>query len=276
MNEGEFLEASDGLRLFTRRWERPQAKGVCLLAHGLGEHSGRYAHLAQRLNEAGFSVWAMDHRGHGRSQGRRGDCRSVEQLAEDFHLLADEVRRRSPGLPSVLIGHSLGGLVALVYATLHPDSIRAVAVSSPALKLAYAPPKVKVALAEGLSKWLPTTPIPNGIRTDWLCRDPAVVTAYKDDPLVSRVLTARCAVALRDAMAQARTLAKKLRLPCLILQAGADQICDAKEMAEFARELAAHTRVTFHCYEGFYHELFNEPEKDRVIADLIRWLQGIF
>lgn len=272
MNENGVLETSDGIRLFTRRWEVREPKGICLLAHGLGEHSGRYEYLARRLNECRLSVWALDHRGHGRSGGRRGDCQSVEQVARDFHRLVEKAVGESPQLPRILIGHSLGGLVALTYASLYPVSIQAVAVSSPVLKLAYDPPKLKVALAEGLSKMLPATPIPNGLRPEWLCRDPAVVQAYEKDPLVCRMLTARCAIALRDAMAQAASLAKKLQVPCLILQGGADRICDPEAAARFAAQKDS-PQMTFRRYDGLYHELFNEPEKDRVIEDLIRWIK---
>ena len=271
MNENGVLEASDGIRLFTQRWPAREPQGICLLAHGVGEHSGRYEYLARRLNECELSVWALDHRGHGRSEGRRGDCTKLARFVEDLHLLVERARREFPGLPRLMIGHSLGGLIALVYAVEHPEMIRGVAVSSPALKLAFAPSRFKVKLAQGLARILPRTSLPNGINPDWVCRDPERVRAYETDPLVHRVLTARCAVALREAMASSLTLAGKLRLPCLILQAGADRVCDPEAASEFSKRAGPH--AVFRRYDGLYHELFNEPERDRVITDLIRWIR---
>lgn len=268
------LSASDETRLFYRRWEVVAPKGVCLLVHGLGEHSGRYEPVAKALTDHGFSVWAPDHRGHGRSGGIRGDCRSVEEFTRDLDRIFEELKQEQPSTPVVLIGHSLGGLIALLYASEHPGTIRAVAVSSPALRMAKEPPKVKVLLAKGISKILPKTPIPNGVDPSLLCRDPQVVQAYQTDPLVHRAVTARCAVALRQAMKQAPALAKRIRIPCLILQAGSDFICDPKASARFASDLTA-APATFRRYEGLYHELFNEPEKGRVFDDLCRWLNEV-
>ena len=268
--EGHF-SSTDGLKLFYRRWTVPQPRGVCLLVHGLAEHSGRYSHVAQALTEQGFSVWALDHRGHGRSEGIRGDCRSLGDFVEDLHLLVKAVRATRPDLPLVLVGHSLGGLIALSYAAEHPGEVRAVAVSSPALKLAHETPPWKVALVTATSRVMPTALFQNGVNPRVLCHDPQVVEAYMKDPLVHHVLTARCAVALRDAMRRSLDLARQLKAPCLILQAGADEICDPQTAVEFSRR-ADGNGITFRRYDGLYHELFNEPERARVIGDLCQWL----
>ncbi len=271
---GSFIQAADGLQIFTRRWDAAQSKAACVVIHGLGEHSGRYEALAHDLTGRGFSVWVLDLRGHGRSQGRRGDCRSVGEYTADMDLLMDKVREATPTLPRILIGHSLGGLLTLRYAVEHPEKIKAVAVSSPALRLALKLPKIKVALAECLDRVAPLTPIPNGVNPRLLSHNPEVVQRYRSDPLVDRVITARCAILLREAMRESSALAARLRIPCLILQAGNDAICDADAAGEFA-EAAPQRLIEFRRYDGLYHEIFNEPERDRVIDDLCRWMEKV-
>ncbi len=266
------IRTFDGLRLFYRQWEVPHPKAACLVIHGLAEHSGRYATLAQTLVSHSFAVWAMDHRGHGRSEGRRGDCRSLAEFVQDLHQLVQEVQANFQKVPRVLIGHSLGGLIALAYAVEHPLAVQAVAVSSPALRLAQAPSKAKVYIAKGLAHLLPTTPIPNGVNPQHLSHDPQVVEAYEKDPLVHRVLTARCAVALQRAMQEAPRLAVKLKVPCLILQAGSDLVCDPQESASFAKNVQNAT-VSFRRYEGLYHELFNEPQRGEIMEELCSWIK---
>ncbi|MBI3333559.1 MAG: lysophospholipase [Candidatus Omnitrophica bacterium] len=268
------MRGRDGIELFSRRWEAASPRAVCLLVHGLGEHSGRYEDLAQDLTRRGLSVWAMDHRGHGCSQGRRGDCRGLADFVEDLDRLVEELKGQKPALPRILIGHSLGGLIALAYAVRHPAAARALALSSPAFRLAQDPPPLKVGLAEALARLLPLTPIPNGLDPRYISRDPRVVEAYQRDPLVHRVLTARCAVALREAMTDSPKLAEGLKIPCLILQAGSDRICDPEAAERFSRA-AKDSLVTFRRYEGLYHELFNEPERARVVEDLVRWIDGV-
>lgn len=270
-----YLAASDGTRLFYRRWQAdPAPRAVCLLVHGLAEHSGRYAHLAETLAGRRLSVWALDQRGHGRSEGRRGDCRSFDELVEDVHRLVEEAARQEPALPRLMIGHSLGGFIALAYAARRPREIRAVAVSSPSLRLAHPTDPVTVFVVTSVAKLLPTAPFGNGVKPHLLSHDPGVVAEYVRDPLVHRVLTARCAVALRDAMRDSLRLAAKLSIPCLILQAGADEICDPAAAAEFARA-CSNGLVTFRRYDGLYHEIFNEVERQRVIEDLCAWLDEI-
>ncbi len=269
-----FIQAADGLQIFTRRWDAAQPTAACVVIHGLGEHSGRYEALAHDLNGRGFSVWALDLRGHGRSQGRRGDCLSVGEYTADMDLLVDKVREAAPTLPRILIGHSLGGLLTLRYAVAYPEKIKAAAVSSPALRLALKLPKIKVAVAECLDRVAPSTPIPNGVNPRLLSHNPEGVQRYRSDPMVDRVITARCAILLREAMRESPLLAPRLRIPCLILQAGSDAICDADAAGEFA-QAAPQRLVEFHRYEGLYHELFNEPERDRVIDDLCAWMSRV-
>lgn len=269
-----FLAASDGTRLFYRRWQTESApRATCLLVHGLAEHSGRYSHLAQQLAERRFSVWMLDNRGHGRSEGKRGDCRGVDQLAEDLHRLAEEAGREEPRLPRLMVGHSLGGLIALTYAVRHPREIRAVAVSSPALRLAHPTDPVTVFVVTNVAKVWPTAPFRSGVNPRMLSHDPTVVERYIRDPLVHHVLTAQCAVALRDAMRDSLRLAAQLKIPCLVLQAGADEVCEPAAAEEFAKGVSDGL-VTFRRYDGFYHEIFNEVERRRPIEDLCQWLDG--
>lgn len=269
-----FLAASDGTRLFYRRWQtEPAPRAACLLVHGLSEHSGRYSHLAQQLTHRRFSVWALDNRGHGRSEGKRGDCRNLDELVEDLHRLAEEVGREEPGIPRLMVGHSLGGLIALTYAARRPREIRAVAVSSPALRLTHPTDPVTVFVVTNVAKLLPTAPFRSGINPRMLSHDPTVVEEYVRDPLVHHVLTARCAVALRDAMRDSLRLAAQLKIPCLLLQAGADEVCEPGAVEEFARGVSDRL-VTFRRYDGFYHELFNEVERRRPIEDLCQWLEN--
>ncbi|MBI3318392.1 MAG: lysophospholipase [Candidatus Omnitrophica bacterium] len=270
----EALNSPGGWKLLLRHWEFSRPKAECLLVHGLGEHSGRYQTLASDLTGRGFEVWAIDHRGHGRSEGRRGDCRSMEEFLEDLEVLVQRVKTEAPRIPRVMVGHSLGGLIALIYAARHPNQISAVAVSSPALGLSSPPPPPKAALVRGIGRILPTTPIPNGIDPKQLCRDPSVVRAYEGDPLINRTLTARCALVLERAIQESIRFASEIRIPCLILQAGSDAICSPEATRLFARRIPEGLG-TFHLYEGMYHELFNEPERAQVVEELVQWLNKV-
>ena len=271
-----FFKTHDGLNLFYRHWDVSQPRAVCLLVHGLAEHSGRYGNLAGRLTAKGHSVWSMDHRGHGRSEGIRGDCRSLQEFVDDLHLLKQRAAEALPGLPLFVIGHSLGGLIALTYAVDHPQEIRGVAVSSPALKLTHETPAWKVALVTATAKIAPLAPFQNGVNPSNLCRDPQVVEAYRKDPLIHRVLTARCALALQDALRGSLELAGRLSVPCVIFQSGTDQVCDPEMAREFARRaVSSGVPLSLRRYDGMYHELFNEPERGRVIEDLCQWLDSI-
>ncbi|MCM8794487.1 MAG: lysophospholipase [Candidatus Omnitrophica bacterium] len=270
----ERFQGRDGVEFHGRRWEIFPAKGLCFLIHGFAEHSGRYSWLAQKLNSRGYSVYALDQRGHGLSSGARGDCRSLAELVDDIDAWVRKVRDCSPGTPAFLIGHSLGGLITLAYAADHPQGLAGVAVSSPLIRLGVKLPAAKKAFIRMLGRLMPGVSLPNGVVPDHLSHDPSVVETYRSDPLIFRTITAGCAVALDRAMACTDDLAGRIRIPCLILQAGDDRVCSAQAADAFAKR-ADPTWVTFRRYEGLYHEIFNEPQKETVAADLSAWLDSL-
>lgn len=250
-----------------------QARAQCLLVHGLGEHSGRYRHVAEALNRAGFSVWALDYRGHGRAGGRRGHCGGFDELLDDVGTLVARARAESPAPPTVLVGHSLGGLLALAYALTSPTTLAAVVASSPALELAVPPPWTERLLAAVLGRLWPTCAVPNGVHPEWLSHDPAVVAAYRADPLVHRTVTLGGYLAVRKAMASVRRRAAAMAVPCLILQAGDDRIVSAAASRAFAAAVPTPGSAC-RVYDGWYHELFNEPGRQEVLDELRRWLEA--
>lgn len=247
------------------------ARAQCLLVHGLGEHSGRYRHVADALNGHRLNAWALDYRGHGRSGGRRGHCGGFHELLDDVDHLVARARAQVPSAPTILVGHSLGGLLVLAYALDHPRTLQAVVASSPALDLAVPPPVIERWLAASLGRVWPTLAVPNGVHPEWLSHDPAAVTAYRTDPLVHHEVTLGGYRAVRAAMAAARRRAAELAIPCLLLQAGDDRLVSAAASRAFAAGVTA-PGSALRVYDGWFHELFNEVGRRQVLDELCRWL----
>ncbi|PIQ82717.1 MAG: hypothetical protein COV76_02235, partial [Candidatus Omnitrophica bacterium CG11_big_fil_rev_8_21_14_0_20_64_10] len=245
---------------------------LAVLLHGGGEHSGRYEWVGTRLAENGISVWGMDLRGHGRSGGHPGRDRGLGSHVRDVGRLIEMARQTAPGLPLFLMGHSVGGLLALYRACAEPAGLAGLILSSPALRLKRPPSMLKVGIARLLNRFWPSAPIPSGIDPKVLSRDPEVVRAYRTDPLVHSLVPARWGLALLRGMAAAPPLARGLKVPCLILQAGEDRLCDGTAVREFAETAGPHL-VRLIVFKGLYHEIFNEPEKERVLRTLIEWIE---
>ena len=266
----------DGLQLHTRHWPAAGAqRGQLLIVHGLGEHIERYAHVAIALNAAGWDVHGWDHRGHGRSQGRRGDIPDRDALLRDTARVIDSVRR--PGGPFVLLGHSLGGVIAARFAA-EALSTRPAAWSRPLDGLVLSSPaldpglsglqKLALALAEKLA---PGLAVGNGLKPAWISRDPAVVNAYATDPLVHDRITARTTRFIVDAGARVIGDAPRWRLRTLLMWAGADRCVAPRGSEAFAAATPANVVAT-QPWPGLFHEIFNEPEKAQVLGVLSDWL----
>lgn len=266
------LAASDGVSLFIADWKAPAAsrRGGIVLMHGLGEHCGRYAHVAEFLASHGWMVRGYDHRGHGRSGGRRGDVPDKEALLRDAVMVIQDFTQ-SCGSPPFLLGHSMGGLFAARVATAGLVPLRGLILSSPALAIRLS--AAQRLLIKLLAATAPGLGISNGLHSRYLSHDAAVVQAYQNDKLVHARISARLLGAMLDAMSFTHSHAAALGIPVLLMVAGEDHLVDASGSDRFLASLPAHV-ASCHRYAGYYHELFNETGAARVFADLRRWLDA--
>jgi len=266
------FEGRGGVRLHYRWDEVSPPRAVVVVVHGIAEHGGRYDHVASALTAAGFGCLRVDLRGHGRSAGRRVYVERFDEYVGDTLAGVRFVRDRQPGVPIFALGHSMGGLVAILLALDHPDTLAGLALSSPGLRAKVHIPAWKDALGRIMSRLVPTLAIPTGIPPTSVSRDPAVVKAYQADPLVTTKATARWYTEYLAAQARAMGDAPRLRTPTLMLVAGSDVLVDPEASQAFFDGLGAQDK-TFQPYPDLYHEVFNEPERDAVIADLLAWLR---
>lgn len=275
------LTTDDGLALHTHHWPTAAAatRGRVLIVHGLGEHGGRYAHVAAALNAAGWDVAGWDHRGHGRSAGPRGGIPDAEALLRDTARAIDALRR--PGQRFVLLGHSLGGLIAARFAAealaAQPAAwsrpLDGLVLSSPALDPGLSgAQKLLLAIAGRVA---PGLAVSNGLDPAWVSRSPAVVRAYAGDPLVHDRITARTTHFILDAGRRVLAAAPRWTLPTLLMWAGADR-CVAPRGSEAFAAAAPAAVVSTRPWPGLYHEIFNEPEQAEVIGVLTQWLSASF
>jgi len=246
------------------------AQAAVLLLHGLGEHIGRYGHIASALQAAGYVVFGYDHHGHGLSSGLRGDLLNSHQLVDDVAFVVEHVRGLTVS-PLVLLGHSMGGLVAARAVAQGVPHIDALAMSSPALG-AHTNLIQKFLLAT-LPHFSPHLRVDNGLKIAWLARDAQVVRAYQHDPLVHRKISAALASWVITEGAKTVQEASAWQLPTLLLYAGQDQLVLPQASAAFA-QAASDDVVQAHCFNVMYHEIFNDPEKAMVIAKLQSWLDS--
>jgi acylglycerol lipase len=245
--------------------------GLALVAHGVAEHAGRYHHVADLLVGLGLRVAIPDHRGHGRSGGKRLLARDIKELTDDLETL--RTLEVVDGRPTYLIGHSMGGLIALDYALDHQSSLAALVLSAPAVLPGDDISPFLMRLAKVMGRLVPGLP-GQKLSSASISRDPAVVTAYDEDPLVFRgALSAGIGGAMLRTMETFPSRLPSLRLPLLVLSGSDDKIVKP-EGAELVVRLAGSTDKTLKMYDGLYHEVFNEPEKELVLGDLQDWLKA--
>lgn len=269
--EGSF-EGARGTRIYYQTWTPPRKpKAILVIAHGIGEHSGRYAHVADYFTKRGFVLWACDHRGHGRSGGKRGHTDSFDDYLADVGQMIRIAKDHYPGVKIFLMGLSLGGLIASDYAEKHPGELNGLIASGPSLREKMQISPVKTFLAKALSGIVPSFTTGTGLDPNLLSHDQEVVKKYVGDPLVHKVATARWFTEYRRAQDETMRSADKLTLPCLVIQGGADGIIDPAVATEFYKRIASSDK-TLKVYDGFYHETLNEIGKESVLADIDGWL----
>lgn len=268
-----WLTTADGTRLLTRAWAAQEPFTSLLVVHGIGEHSGRYEKLAQDLTHAGVSVFAYDHRGHGRSDGRRGHLRHFTDWLDDLERAVAWVRSQTPGAV-FLLGHSLGGLITVHAVARQPTLCDGIILSSPACGLAQPVPRWKQTLAVLASAVWPTLAFDRAHADGaYLSHDPAISAAYLADPLVHFKVTARAYLAMRAALNDVQRAASLVHLPALVLQAGDDHLVAAQATRAMAEALAS-TDKRLVWLDGWYHEVFNEVQRVQVVEELVGWLKA--
>ncbi|MFD5177108.1 alpha/beta hydrolase [Nocardia sp. NPDC058379] len=266
---GEF--AGNGGRIAWRAWQpTSDPRAVVVLVHGVAEHSGRYEYVGDALAAQGFAVYALDHIGHGLSEGAAANIGSMHAAADNVAALLDLAGKAHPGVPRFLLGHSMGSLVVLHLATRGPVDVAGVVVSAPPLDIPLGNPVQRLA-APLLTRIAPNLGVLT-LDSSTISRDPAVVRAYDDDPLVFRgKLPARTAVEILQHTALVKQRLDALTPPLLVVHGTADTIA-APSSADVLERDAGSSDVTVLRYPGLFHEVFNEPERDQVIADVVDWL----
>ena len=272
------MTARDGTNLVVVDWplDKGPVRGVVLVVHGLGEHAWRYDRMAERLNSWGFVVRAYDQYGHGESMGARGALPSANRLLEDLAEVVDETRARmNAKTPLIILGHSLGGLVAGRFVSLRMRSIQALIMSSPVLDPGLN--TFQKLLLAVLPRIAPDLRISNGLNPEFLSHDPSVVSAYKADPLVHDRICARLAVFIAKNGPATIASAPSWSVPTLLLYAGADKLVNPAGSRAFALA-APKDVVTAQCFQALFHEIFNElgPQREHVFEALKRWLDTRF
>ncbi len=270
------LTASDGENIVIMDWSLPSdelPRAVVLIVHGLGEHSWRYQHVARQLNGWGVAVRGIDLYGHGESGGPRGGLPHDKRMLDDLAELVDDTwRLHGPQMPIILLGHSMGGLIAADFVRQSIRPITGLVLSSPALQ-PYLKAVQRVLLAV-VPRIAPNLRLDNGVKPEHLSRSPSVVSDYKSDRLVHRKISARLARYLTRTGPKVIASAPRWSVPTLLLYAGADKVVNPTGSEAFgkAAQKAANSAVKSECFKPFFHEIFNEPERDKVFLVLGRWL----
>jgi len=264
------LHSSDGTAIHTIHAPAiGEKKGHVVLCHGANEHVGRYGHVIEAFNKAGFSVTGLDLRGHGKSGGKRCHVLQWEHYSEDIRTVTQSI-----GEPIFILGHSMGGLVILeaLRSGINGVEIKGVMTSNPLLGLAFTPPKIKTAFAKMLSTVVPGLLMGNEVNADHLSHDQEMNAAYLADPLVSRKLSPRWFTEMLNAVKRVHEHAESYTMPLLMMQGTADPITSAPIAKAFFDQYGG--PKTLQAHTDLYHEIFNELERDKVIADMIDWLNS--
>jgi alpha-beta hydrolase superfamily lysophospholipase len=269
--DGSF-QGAHGQSIYYRYWTPGSAsRGVMLVVHGAGEHGDRYAYFAQRCCDAGLAVAALDHAGHGRSDGDYGHMARFQDHLENLDAFREQVVQDFPGQPLVLVGHSMGGLISACYLPQHQAHFAACVLSGPAIKTELEPGFVQTTLIRLLSVLAPRMGVLQ-LDAAGVSRDAAVVGAYRQDPLVNHgKMSARFVSELFNAMGRIQAEAPAIELPLLVMHGESDAMT-APSGSQFLHDKVSSRDKTLKLYPGLYHEIFNEPERDAVIDDLLAWL----
>jgi acylglycerol lipase len=268
-------KTAEGLSIFAQGWE-PESlspKAVICLVHGIGEHTNRYAHVAEAFTKAGYVLFGADLRGHGKSEGPRGHFPSIDAVVQDIDQLLDHARSRYPGAPLILYGHSLGGILVLYYGLKQKPDVKGIIATSSGLRTALEKQPAKILAAKILGSIMPGVSLPTGLDQNAISQDKEVVAIYAADPLVHDRMSLGFGKIMLSAIRWTFEHAKEFSLPLLLMHGKSDTIAypsGSEEIASLAKE-----KCQLVLWENGWHELHNEPFKEEVFKTMIAWMEGI-
>jgi len=267
-------KSGDGINIFAQGWEPDSSKpkAVVCLVHGLGEHTSRYAHVAEAFVKCGYALFGADMRGHGRSGGKRGHIPSLNAILLDIDMLFEQAALRYPKVPMILYGHSLGGIRVLHYSLKRRPDVKGVIATSSGLRTALENQPAKILFAKILGPVFPKVLLHNGLDVNAISHDQSVIEAYNNDPLVHDFASLGFGTIMLGAAKWALQHAAEFSLPLLLLHGSSDAIAFPSGSKDFAEALKLKGKCTLVLFEGAYHELHNEPEKELVFKTMIDWM----
>lgn len=268
-----YLKSNRATKAYYQYWlPKGTPKAIFLIVHGLAEHSGRYMNLVNHFVPQGYAVYGIDHMGHGRSEGKRVYVEQFQDFTKTLKTYFNFIREKQPDTPIFLIGHSMGGLIGAAYLLEHQNELSGAVLSGPAIKIPANISQATILAGKIFSVLLPKLGVAPLVY-EGISRDPAVVDAYINDPLVyTGKITARLAAELIKTMRHVTEHAEKIQLPILIAQGSEDSLVDPGG-AQLLYDIVGSGDKTIKLYEGFYHEIFNEPEHVQVLNDVQLWVE---
>ncbi len=270
--KGTFI-GSGANEIFFQRWTVENPKGILVLVHGLGEHSGRYQNIVDTLNNKKISIYALDHRGHGKSKGKKGHIESFSDYTSDLKHFVNLVKEQNDKLPMIMLGHSLGGVIACKYALEYGSDIDGLILSSGGFLPATPIPVVLKTVANIFSKILPGLSLSNGLDSKGLSHDPDVIDAYENDPLVHDRVSARFGFEFMAAEEECLNRAIELTMPLMVFHGSDDPIAGLDGSKE-VYEKAISADKELHVFQGLFHETMNEAgdDKKKVLEVVAAWI----
>jgi acylglycerol lipase len=271
--EGYFSEQDQSI--YYQYWlpESPP-RAILLVIHGVNEHSGRYQHLAKFFTERGYAAYGLDLIGHGKSSGTRSFAKDLPAFIDPILNYLNMIKEWQPGLPVYLVGHSMGGLIGANILIDHQDIVQGAVLSGPLTLIPEYVSEFTIKTGKFLSSIMPKMRL-LALDSEGLSRDKAVVQAYRDDPLVyNGKMTARISNVMNDGIARITADGSKIRLPILLLHGSDDSLCDP-ECSIYLHNLISSDQNQLIIYDGFFHEVYNEPEQETVFNDVLNWLDGL-
>ncbi|NER13934.1 alpha/beta fold hydrolase [Leptobacterium flavescens] len=270
MEHQEFNFRYKQYELFAQYWKTQNMRAAVVLVHGMGEHSTRYTdYVIPELLKNGIAVLTFDNFGHGKSSGKRGHCPGYEAIMELVDQMLAKAKALFENVPLFLYGHSMGGNVVINYTLRHKPQIVGTIATSPFLKLAFQPPGWKISIGKLLQRIAPSITLPTELEVEAISKDVSEVNKYKEDPLVHDRISPNFSFPVMEAGEWALSKAGELEAPMLLLHGTADRIIDHKATAEFNEKAG---NASLKLYEGGYHELHNDEEKEKLLEDIVNWI----